>query len=578
MSAEIANRRSERSAMSLSPGTRLGPYEVTGKIGEGGMGVVYQAEDTRLGRSVALKLLPEQFSQNDQAVTRFRREARAASALNHPNICTIYDIGKHEHRHFLVMELLEGETLRSRIAGGALTLDLVLDLGAQLADGLDAAHAQGIFHRDLKPANIFVTARGHAKILDFGLAKVTVAPSAIDATQTSGDAHLTSLGTTVGTVAYMSPEQARGEEVDHRTDLFSFGAVLYEMATGRQAFAGSSIAVIFEAILNRMPTAAARVNPELPDALDRVIVKALEKDASLRCQSASELRADLRRVRRDIDATRAVLSSTTERAPAGQTRAGPATRAASPWTPPRSAGTRSAVVAATAVGGVIGKGGGVKPSQQTRQKTIDVLCQHFATETLDNDEFERRVELAHRVDTVHELRRLVADLPALGTISGSSQRAAPTHGLRGATADPKLVSDTQIAVGVMSGSSRKGIWISPRHLWSVAVMGGVDLDFREARMGPGITEISAFALMGGVEIIVPPDLQVECSGIGIMGGFDCSDEVRQSSDPDSPILKINGLAIMGGVDITVREPGETALDAWRRRRAARRERRRLRRG
>ena len=564
--------------MSLSPGTRLGPYEVTGKIGEGGMGVVYQAEDTRLGRSVALKLLPEQFSQNDQAVARFRREARAASALNHPNICTIYDIGKHEHRHFLVMELLEGETLRSRIAGGALTLDLVLDLGAQLADGLDAAHAQGIFHRDLKPANIFVTARGHAKILDFGLAKVTVAPSAIDATQTSGDAHLTSLGTTVGTVAYMSPEQARGEEVDHRTDLFSFGAVLYEMATGRQAFAGSSIAVIFEAILNRMPTAAARVNPELPDALDRVIVKALEKDASLRCQSASELRADLRRVRRDIDATRAVLSSTTERAPAGQTRAGPATRAASPWTPPRSAGTRSAVVAATAVGGVIGKGGGVKPSQQTRQKTIDVLCQHFATETLDNDEFERRVELAHRVDTVHELRRLVADLPALGTISGSSQRAAPTHGLRGATADPKLVSDTQIAVGVMSGSSRKGIWIPPRHLWSVAVMGGVDLDFREARMGPGITEISAFALMGGVEIIVPPDLQVECSGIGIMGGFDCSDEVRQSSDPDSPILKINGLAIMGGVDITVREPGETALDAWRRRRAARRERRRLRRG
>ena len=564
--------------MSLSPGTRLGPYEVTGKIGEGGMGVVYQAEDTRLGRSVALKLLPEQFSQNDQAVARFRREARAASALNHPNICTIYDIGKHEHRHFLVMELLEGETLRSRIAGGALTLDLVLDLGAQLADGLDAAHAQGIFHRDLKPANIFVTARGHAKILDFGLAKVTVAPSAIDATQTSGDAHLTSLGTTVGTVAYMSPEQARGEEVDHRTDLFSFGAVLYEMATGRQAFAGSSIAVIFEAILNRMPTAAARVNPELPDALDRVIVKALEKDASLRCQSASELRADLRRVRRDIDATRAVLSSTTERAPAGQTRAGPATRAASPWTPPRSAGTRSAVVAATAVGGVIGKGGGVKPSQQTRQKTIDVLCQHFATETLDNDEFERRVELAHRVDTVHELRRLVADLPALGTISGSSQRAAPTHGLRGATADPKLVSDTQIAVGVMSGSSRKGIWIPPRHLWSVAVMGGVDLDFREARMGPGITEISAFALMGGVEIILPPDLQVECSGIGIMGGFDCSDEVRQSSDPDSPILKINGLAIMGGVDITVREPGETALDAWRRRRAARRERRRLRRG
>ena len=567
--------------MSLHPGTRLGPYEVTGKIGEGGMGVVYQAEDTRLGRSVALKLLPEKFSRDEQAVARFGREARAASALNHPNICTIYDIGEHEHRHFLVMELLEGDTLRARIAGGALALDLVLDLGAQLADALDAAHAKGIFHRDLKPANIFVTTRGHTKILDFGLAKMAAAPLSVEGTKTSDDLYLTSLGTTVGTVAYMSPEQARGENVDHRTDLFSLGAVLYEMATGQQAFTGSSIAVIFEAILNRMPTAAARVNPELPEALDRAIEKALEKDPGLRCQSAAELCADLRRIRRDIDAARAVVSGSAHPAPTVHARLDPRAepistpnRPATERTPPRMADERG-------VGGEVRAGVRIKPSQATRQRTVDVLCQHFATETLDNDEFERRVDLAHRVDTVLELRDLVADLPALGTTSGSSQKhatQAAAPGVRGATADPHLVRDTQIIAGIMCGPSRKGHWIPPRHLWSVAVMGGVDLDFREARMGPGVTEVSVFAMMGGVNIIVPPDLQVECTGIGIMGGFDCSDEVRQSSHPDAPILKINGLAVMGGADVKVREPGETALEAWRRRRSARRERRRQRRG
>jgi hypothetical protein len=227
-------------------------------------------------------------------------------------------------------------------------------------------------------------------------------------------------------------------------------------------------------------------------------------------------------------------------------------------------------------------GGGVKPSQETRQRTIDALCQHFATETLDNDEFERRVDLAHRVDTVQELRDLVTDLPALadtgGVPSAEEPTSAPTPRVRGHAVRPDLVRENQVLVGVLSGAVRKGNWIPPRHLWSVAVMGGVELDFREARMGPGVCELSGFAFMGGVKIIVPPDLQVESGGIGIMGEFECSDEVRAGHDPDAPILRINGVAMMGGVEVKVRSPGETALDAWRRRRSVRRERRRQRRG
>ena len=277
-------------------------YRILSQLGAGGMGVVYEAEDTRLGRRVALKFLPEAFSKDAQAVLRFRREARAASALNHPNICSIYDIGEHDGRQFLVMELLEGETLRERLARGPMSAADVLTTGSQLADALDAAHAKGIVHRDIKPANVFLTARGHAKVLDFGLAKVS--PTETDdplESPTQEVDELTGPGTALGTVAYMSPEQARGELVDHRTDIFSLGAVLYEMVTGHQAFSGRSTAVVFDAILNRMPTPSATANDPVAADLDRFIHKALEKDAGLRYQSAADLRSDLKRLTRDSD-------------------------------------------------------------------------------------------------------------------------------------------------------------------------------------------------------------------------------------------------------------------------------------